>query len=61
MCELARIGCKGEKVMNNVLMLLPVTGRVGGKRKSTVVTITDAMPSRLQIQRRAASCGLGGS
>ena len=25
---------------DDVLMLLPVTGRSGGKRKSTVVTIT---------------------
>ena len=29
----------------NVLMLLPVTGSAGGKRKRTVVTITYAMPS----------------
>lgn len=27
-------------VDDDVLMLLPVTGRVGGKRKSTVVTMT---------------------
>lgn len=26
--------------MDDLLMLLPVTGRVGGKRKSTVVTVT---------------------
>ena len=31
---------KGPKLIDNVLMLLPVTGRSGGKRKSTVVTIT---------------------
>lgn len=29
-----------EREMNDVLMLLPVTGKVGGKRKSTVVTMT---------------------
>lgn len=33
-------GAKERGKMDDVLMLLPVTGKVGGKRKSTVVTIT---------------------
>jgi hypothetical protein len=31
-------------VGKDVLILLPVTGKSGGKRKRTVVTITYAMP-----------------
>ena len=32
--------CREQKQRTNVLMLLPVTGKVGGNRKSTVVTVT---------------------
>lgn len=31
---------RGDEAQNCLLMLLPVTGKVGGNRKSTVVTIT---------------------
>ena len=31
---------RGVKVENDILILLPVTGKSGGKRKSTVVTMT---------------------
>ena len=33
----------------DLLILLPVTGRSGGKRKRTVVTITYTMPSYCKI------------
>ena len=50
MCEevmevVRRVDGKSWGERGNVLMLLPVTGRSGGKRKRTVVTITYAMPS----------------
>lgn len=37
--------------VGDLLILLPETGRAGGKRKSTVVTITYEIPSCTMIQR----------
>ncbi len=62
--ESGRLGWKGRgERKRDVLMLLPVTGRSGGKRKRTVATMTYDMPITLVIQPRipGSTNGRGGS